>query len=874
MYEDIKIKLSPYLGYSKNLMEFFVVIGYEEKILDEISPDNILSNQNLDLSIISITISDLALNIFNPDSIIKQIYPDKPAIIQSNIKPKSTNVIFYSCFDSMDGKKKNLFSCYGLRTYEKYIDINKNEYYVPKAFVILSQYPYFTTFYEICSMVVNNNFEIEKNIPMEILIYSYLNYIPSPIKNNILLKDFNTNIFIPKLTGYPYADFDICKIFNIIPIKDFIKIYILIFLELDLLFFSPNIEKLNIFMYILYILNYPLTDSNYFWHIKSISKNDVEFGDRSLNTSFTGVNSEFDWNLNYKEYQNLNFIIDMENKKNFISVIRSNKESNEINKLLIYIHNILHHKRIDKSYFLSDILMILKRRIKKVLKDYSSKISSNNSESFFHVDKNIIERNRDIQEAFYDFILNILVVLNKDFELDPTMSAPIKNRSYTNSKLSEEEKTFLKYSRNTIKYNTYFDLFIKDFKAADEIKVSLLFSDEYVNLKIKDINKVIPDNIKYFKIMDNLYSLKPGNYEINFNFLYNQFNEINEMTPNDKKKKKNQLFALDQNLIKDFIYHKKNKGYYYNILKKQQESEIEIIENMSIPLTMQNHFYPIFNKEYYIKSALVYIFTLTFPLFSFQDSLYLLSVVFKGLEKIQYFQRFYLYMILKSIHKIYEVNKKNGQFPKLVLNNVINYCQLINAHLINNGIVPNKEIFLFLKKIFEIQNEDKNNKENKENKENKNEKINNNYFIYNNKEENFEKNINNNNIVVREGDLVVFNYKGVSIKHILLESGSLILQTIYSIHDDYFSSSDCNLEKCNLEGIIAIIINVILYLVNDKTYDKNISDFLINSVILLRNIQNDLNIFKEKNKNMEEINNNNKGNNNINNENKNTNNKE
>ena len=71
MYEDIKIKLSPYLGYSKNLMEFFVVIGYEEKILDEIGPDNILTNQNLDLSIISINISDLALNIFNPDNIIK-----------------------------------------------------------------------------------------------------------------------------------------------------------------------------------------------------------------------------------------------------------------------------------------------------------------------------------------------------------------------------------------------------------------------------------------------------------------------------------------------------------------------------------------------------------------------------------------------------------------------------------------------------------------------------------------------------------------------------------------------------------------------------------------------------------------------------------
>ena len=36
MFEDISIKLNPYLVRSKNLMEFFVIIGYEEKILLEL----------------------------------------------------------------------------------------------------------------------------------------------------------------------------------------------------------------------------------------------------------------------------------------------------------------------------------------------------------------------------------------------------------------------------------------------------------------------------------------------------------------------------------------------------------------------------------------------------------------------------------------------------------------------------------------------------------------------------------------------------------------------------------------------------------------------------------------------------------------------
>ena len=705
MYDDIKIKLSPYLGYSQNLMEFFVIIGYPEKILKEIEPDiTLLNEDDYDLSIISIVISDLALNLFNPDRIIKEIYPDKPKIVKSDIKPKSTNMIFYSCFDTMDGEKKNLFVGYGLRFYEKYIDINKNEYYVPKAFAILSQYPYFNTFNKICSNLLNINNKLENTIPFEILIYAYVNYIPSPIKNNLILKDLNSNIFIPKLTGYPYPDFDICKIFNIIPLKEFIKIYILIFLEIELLFFSPNIEQLSIFMYILYILNYPLTDSNYFWHIKCVSRNTAESGTQCANATFTGINSKFDYDFNFDNLDNLSFIVDMENKKNFITTIHDNKESKDINQLLKFINNILNNKKVEKSFFLSDILSTLKRKMKTVLKEYSKKTIV---DSFFYMDQKIIQINREIQEIFYDFILNILVILNKDFEIDPTINSPIIKRKIQNSKLSEEEKIFLEYSRQTIKYNTYFDLFIKHFKAANEIKVSLLFSDEYVNLKMKDTNKIIPDHIKYFNIMDNLYSLKPGNDEIKYNYIYNEFNERNKLINKNKEKKNNQLIALDQNIIKDFIYFKKNKEYY-KFLKKKQDQEIEIIDKMSVPLTIQNYFYQVLNQEYYLRSALVFFFSITFPLFSFQDSLYLLSEVFKGLEKIQYFQRYYLYIILKSIHKYYVVNMQNGQFPELVFNNVKKYCQLINAHLMNNKIIPNKEIFLFLKKILNMKNQDNN----------------------------------------------------------------------------------------------------------------------------------------------------------------------
>ena len=154
MIDDIKINQTPYLGVSKNLMEYFVVIGYDERMIKECNP--ILQNQKkMPLTIISNVISDLAYDMFEPSIIIKRVYPDKPLILKTDEPPKHSSVIFSSCFDSLDGKKKIVNSGYALRFYEKYVDINKEVYYVPKAFLIFSQYPYFSTYYQICQKIMN-----------------------------------------------------------------------------------------------------------------------------------------------------------------------------------------------------------------------------------------------------------------------------------------------------------------------------------------------------------------------------------------------------------------------------------------------------------------------------------------------------------------------------------------------------------------------------------------------------------------------------------------------------------------------------------------------------------------------------------------------
>ena len=84
MDEDISIKLNPYMASSKNFMEFFFIIGYEESIIKEyVMNNNLLENEkNLKLTLISSVESDLAYNVFDSDIIINKVYPDPPKIIK------------------------------------------------------------------------------------------------------------------------------------------------------------------------------------------------------------------------------------------------------------------------------------------------------------------------------------------------------------------------------------------------------------------------------------------------------------------------------------------------------------------------------------------------------------------------------------------------------------------------------------------------------------------------------------------------------------------------------------------------------------------------------------------------------------------------
>ena len=228
-----------------------------------------------------------------------------------------------------------------------------------------------------------------------------------------------------------------------------------------------------------------------------------------------------------------------------------------------------------------------------------------------------------------------------------------------------------------------------------------------------------------------------------------------------------------------------------------------------------------------------------FPLLSNKDNLFFLDYIFKNLQKIKFFQRYYLYIIIKSIQKYNNLNKKIFQFPEFTSKRSKTYCQFIYAYLKNYLIIPNEELFKFLKKIYAQKDEEEDEKKIIKKKENKDNK----FFVYHNKEEDLNRNLSNDALTMKD-KLIIFNYKGITNNCKLLENVGDIFQDIFSIYDDYFNLN-FNLESMNFKRLKEVIMNIIYYL--HKYKETEIENLLTSIIILLSLLEKEINDFKEKN---------------------------
>ena len=929
------IEKYPYLGYSPNIIEYFGIVGYQEEfistIIKEMSKTSFsIPNNPFSPTILNSVISSIDYGITDNDLMLKQIYPDNPNLIKANPYeyneqlPPPSSIIYSFCFDSTDGKKKLFYTCYGYKFYEKYKIPNKmNEiYYVPKAFTIISQYAFYNTFHYICENLWEYIYsDIKKKLPLEIIIYSLLNYLPAPMNYNINLSIFDSllnakPIKLEQLTGYPYIDFDLSEIFNLLPINFMLQIYILTFLEQKMLFFSQNLEILNMVMYIMFLLNYPINDSVYFWHIVSVSINDFHEENRFVSQvmdSLLGVNALYDERIDTSAFGSYHFIVDLDNKKMILKTFElesiDEEDVNDLIKIQDFIDNSLRDRNIE-STFLKNTIKELKTGVEAVLmKDVNYTPNPRNKYvNFFKILPKTLEKNKKIQENFYNFCLNILMVFYRDNELNTSFDKITNEENKlksdliikdNNVTLTEAEKLFCEFFRDSVKYKIYYENFIQNFETMKIFKIPFLFSEEFINLKLNDIDNKALSDISFFAIIDTLYmQAMPQTINVTINNLISEYNENmkKEFAHFDYNKKKNerdkQLFCLDRKILNRFIYLMNNK--FDNEEKKdlfpssrlQTGDFISFFDKRCIKDIIQNYLITtnIIKTQHCLIYSVVYVFAMTMSLLDDSSLLTFLCEVLKSLDDVPFFKRYCINIIIQTFHNYFLINSKTNSYPQMSLNKMKIYYYMTVNYFKQNGMIPDEDIMAVLSYFFGgtiLQDRESSGDSSSISSKDKelelisqtpfDIKFNHNFLCYVKYsftgEETFkQKNLvkaalkenRNSNIVINASPKKkLFPVIVVKIKDYVYTarffSPIKILKSINLIFSDFFENYNFDLRKCDIKSLREIITNLIQYGLELSTVHIPF-DFLIHSLYLLKDIEKcekkEINIIKEEKKEM------------------------
>ena len=772
--KESKIKKFPYLAYSPNIIEYFAIIGYPEKIIPQIL-DSGASQNGIKYSptLLSFINSNTDFGLIDNELIIGQVYPDIPLPIKKEENmdiPSPSSVIYSFCFDTTDGKDKLFHVCFAYKYYEKYTYGQFGDYYIPKAFVIISQYNYFTLFKYICEFLYNLIYDKRNKIntiPLEIVIYNIVNFIPSPINYELHLNIFDGCcdegvVQLGILSGYPYLQFDLCEIFNLLPLNMILEIYIFSVLEQSILFFSSNLEILNMVMFIIYTLNYPCNDSPYFWHIVSVSeKNFVEENKYvgKIMVSMLGVNTTYREDIDTSVFEKYHFVVDIDNKKFFLKkaiedLDDEEEDYNKLQNLFLYIENIF--KDIDKdkdkekknpdSIFLKQFIQRIKKFLESFLKKTIPEFNGKNKYvDFFRTSKDIMNNNKIIQELFYDFCLNILMVFYQENILNSTFEKLIKDKDeecekrikiITNLKdeiqMDKDEKEFCRLYRKAIKYKIYFENFIRNSDSIEIFKIPLIFSEEFINIKTKDPSNKIINRLSLFTIIDSLYSNnKPQILNITLNNIISEYHEtlknyfkhlfVEEKNKkceeskkpisdkNNKIRNQRQLFVLNKKIINKYIYLLNNiyeaeeLSELFPSIQIQKEYIITKINRSCMINTIQNSLEKqnLLDLIDYLIYALVIIYAISFPLHSYEKMLCYLEKLISSLGKAKFFIRQHTYILIKSLYKFYLINKKQGIYPQINYPNVKMFYYMLNIFIKKKLIIPNDEIMSILSEFFD-----------------------------------------------------------------------------------------------------------------------------------------------------------------------------
>ena len=230
-----------------------------------------------------------------------------------------------------------------------------------------------------------------KYFPIECAVFNLLEFSPSPIWSSVQLNyekllrnqnafdndddTYNKNDYVYTLTqisAYPVIDVNISEIFKVIPLRTFIKVFVLSFIEIDILFFSKNApEVLGPIMFVIANLAYPCMQSMYLWNIVTVSEEELVKGRRLfVNKPFSkmcGVKGNYDKKGKY--LKNVPYYVVDIDKQMFMLVdsCSNNNIASQYGMVCKCVDRLLQDKKMKESIYFAEELQLLCKEMELLL---------------------------------------------------------------------------------------------------------------------------------------------------------------------------------------------------------------------------------------------------------------------------------------------------------------------------------------------------------------------------------------------------------------------------------------------------------------------------------------------------------------------------
>ena len=759
--EDLEVKIEKYpMAESPRLIESFLIIGYEdlyfqEVILQNLQPVNLIQEvdrpdikgrkgsdtklylkefkcRNLPTILSSIT-SDFNKGIFDGNDIIKKVFPVPPCIYYENVEnspQEMTNLNTNVVFTNIQNEVVNIG--YGFIFYDFKL-LNKLKVYMPKAFVIVSQYPYFKIFNQLCKELkkLYNNNQIQ--IPIEIQLYNIVNFVPAPVNSNMKMILFpgedlfeinkckNQEEFfnlknqekydLDQLSGYRCSDINFSELFSVLSVETIVEVYLELISGKTIGFFSKYIEILNLTMYIFQQFFFPLSINE---NVSGLSPTNF-FCTSDYNESYiVGFVCGYEELENFNPFRELkpgefrclseeeekkdldpsffkcDYILDLDKKilkeNDFYTEMEDNKDNKQKTRLNEYFKKVISSNSNSSNSILDSCINKLLVKLKDIsFKLTSYQINSSKLPNFFEINNSNELLNRAMLDAFYQFNLNISLLYylkvstyNGDYRLSKLdQDNHIKSKEETS--LNDDEYLFFSSFSSSL-YCNILGNFIGGYSSSEPI---IYKTPKRIFEKLMSLKKIlILMNIKeeYFEhildIYDSVY-IKQESKEIDENFEKNLRKSEKNMKKDDKKGQKS-----NENLNQINIEPKKEDKDKYKTLI----SFLDFYKYYYSSPNMRSYFYNIANADF-VKGTINKNNKINIK--------YLYKYKKIDIDKNLIFQ--YIYLIKKmdsnTRKKCFTLTEDEIQTKQIITSSLISSS--IEKYYINCKFIDNKELIKF-----------------------------------------------------------------------------------------------------------------------------------------------------------------------------------